>query len=229
MGMGMALGMENWLALGMEMANPPKTITTSCHRDSPINPVHSIFSDYIYIDLIIMISTWAIWLFIFIAVVIGQQLQERDPMTGRLKKVVSVSDEVGKRVIEDRIFRLIGEGIIAAVELFPNNHKIEHFESNAPVPSKKCNMTPTQQKNYIKHLPKGAGNYPPNPDFSNPSPPLSAWKSILPYYYYDPWYMYSSPYNRLCDAYGRRNCGGSWYPRTCYREQYDKCIAESIY
>lgn len=57
------------------------------------------------------------------------------------------------------------------------------------------------------------------------------WKANLfnNYYYYDPWWAYPSPYHRLCDAYARRNCGGSWYPRDCFREQYDKCVAESIY
>ena len=43
------------------------------------------------------------------------------------------------------------------------------------------------------------------------------------YYYYDPWYAYPSPYNRLCDSHARRNCSGSWYPRDCFRREYNKC------
>lgn len=57
------------------------------------------------------------------------------------------------------------------------------------------------------------------------------WKGNLfnNYYYYDPWWAYPSPYNRLCDAYSKRNCADSWEPKDCLRRQYDKCVTERIY
>lgn len=105
----------------------------------------------------------------------------------------------------------------------------------------------SQGKNYITYLPKGAGDYPPTLPGGNPrnpkdppplhgslsapqqEPPVWNWKSYMNYYYYDPWWAYSYPYNRRCDAFARRNCGGSWYPRDCYRQQYDRCVTENIY
>jgi len=83
----------------------------------------------------------------------------------------------------------------------------------------------------IKWLPRGLDNYPPPslPPQGKPQPSVWKWKPYLNYYYYDPWWSYSYPYNRICDAFARRNCSGSWYPRTCFREQYNKCVTEKIF
>jgi len=78
--------------------------------------------------------------------------------------------------------------------------------------------------------PEGLDKYPPPslPPQGAPQPPVSNWKPYVNYYYYDPWWAYSYPYNRLCDAMARRNCNGSWYPRDCFREQYNKCVMEKL-
>jgi hypothetical protein len=60
-------------------------------------------------------------------------------------------------------------------------------------------------------------------------PPPWKWKPYINYYYYDPWWSQSYPYNQLCEAYARRDCSKSWYPRECYRRLYNKCVTEKIY
>ncbi len=99
-----------------------------------------------------------------------------------------------------------------------------------------CGWQPTLNSNVLQNetspiqiLPIGASNYPPNPNQSCIKPPLWKWKHYINYYYYDPYFAYSYPYNQFCDAMARRNCNGSWETRTCFRGEYNKCIEEKIY
>lgn len=131
----------------------------------------------------------------------------------------SVGEKVGEHVAVERV----AEHALAGAEV------LELFDSQPATYGKGCVLPEIKKKNYIDHIPKGATDYPPTTFNERLTPPLWKWKSILNYYYYDPWWAYSYPYNRLCDAYGRRQCAGSWYPRTCYREQYNKCVTENLY
>jgi hypothetical protein len=61
-----------------------------------------------------------------------------------------------------------------------------------------------------------------------PGFPHWQWKPFYRYYYYDPWWAHKYPYNRVCDAFARRSCQDSWYPRACFRRHYNNCVSGAM-